>query len=267
MFIPSDLAVKENASSLITAYERNIQRMEEGYKLLSQSEEEIDRVFGTTQRIGKFYSSYERDLAKARKDFRVKAWRSIVRNLGLPKVMSIKRQKEFDGNCKKGSLPEINTKNVHEFLDSIIGSMNEIVEETIQEVYEWLRPGARRYVEHKTNLKNARWRLGEKIIITSVATGHSWSKSYSLHYWCEDHFIQLDRAFHLLDGAGIPDGYKSPLVDAINTTAYVSGATGETEYFSFRCFYNGNIHITFKRLDLVKRLNAGAGGGKILGDG
>ena len=91
MFIPSDLAVKENASSLITAYERNIQRIEEGYKLLSQSEEEIDRVFGTTQRIGKFYSSYERDLEKARKDFRVKAWRSIVRNLGLPKVMSIKR--------------------------------------------------------------------------------------------------------------------------------------------------------------------------------
>jgi len=56
-------------------------------------------------------------------------------------------------------------------------------------------------------------------------------------------------------------------VDAINTTPYASGATGETEYFSFRLFYNGNIHLGFKRLDLVERFNAGAGGGNILGDG
>jgi len=165
-------------------------------------------------------------------------------------------------------LPEISTESVFDFLDSVMGSMNEIAEETIQEVYEWLRPGARRYVQHKTNLKNARWKLGEKIIITSALDeGRFHTNNFHVRYWHEDRLIQLDRVFHLLDGAGIPDGYKSPLVDAINTTPYASGATGETEYFSFRLFYNGNIHITFKRLDLVERLNAGAGGGNILGDG
>ena len=65
--------------------------------------------------------------------------------------------------------------------------------------------------------------------------------------------VALDRAFHILDGAGIPGGYQSPLVDAINTSG--NKGVGETAYFSFRCYENGNLHLKFLRLDLVKELN------------
>jgi hypothetical protein len=61
----------------------------------------------------------------------------------------------------------------------------------------------------------------------------------------------------LLDGKGVPGGYASPLMDAIQTSRT---GTGETDYFEFRCCVNRNLHITFKRLDLVKQLNAVAGG-------
>ena len=268
MFQDTRVAVKETASSLISAYELNSQRIEEGFNLLMQSEEEIDRIFGTSPRNGKFYGSYEGEKQKALKDFRVKAWRSVVNNLGLQKVMSLKRQKEFDENCSQGKLPEINTENVFTFLDDVMGSANEIAMETVLEVFDYLRPGTYRHVAHKTNLKNGRWKLGEKIIRTNLLdAGYAFTSAYRVNYWHEDRMVQLDRVFHMLDGAGIPDGYKSPLVDAINTTPYRSGATGETSYFSFRCFWNGNLHLTFKRLDLVERLNAAAGGGNILGDG
>jgi hypothetical protein len=36
--------------------------------------------------------------------------------------------------------------------------------------------------------------------------------------------------------------------------------TAEIEYFKFRCFANRNLHLEFKRLDLVAKLNAVAGG-------
>jgi hypothetical protein len=267
MVLNSSIAIKETASSLIAAYELNTLRMKEGFDLLVQAEEGIDRTFNS-YRVGKFHSSYVRDKEKALMEFRVKAWRSIVNNLGLPKVMSLKRQKEFDENCSSDKLPEINTKNVFTFLDDVLGSANEIAMETVLEVYNFLRPGARQYNRHKTNEKNARWKLGEKIIITSALEyGYGHTPSFRVNYWHEPKIIQVDRVMFLLDGAGIPDGYKSPLVDAINTTPYLSGKTGETDYFLFRCFYNGNIHLTFKRLDLVERLNAAAGGGNVLGDG
>jgi len=38
---------------------------------------------------------------------------------------------------------------------------------------------------------------------------------------------------------------------------------GETNYFVFQCYQNNNIHLTFKRLDLVKLLNQVAGGGAL----
>lgn len=57
--------------------------------------------------------------------------------------------------------------------------------------------------------------------------------------------------------AALPDGYRSPLVDAINTTdSYVV----ETDMFRVKCYINGNIHLEFKRLDLLKKFNAVAGG-------
>jgi DNA repair protein RadD len=35
----------------------------------------------------------------------------------------------------------------------------------------------------------------------------------------------------------------------------------ETDYFRFKCFGNGNLHLEFLRLDLVERLNAIGGSG------
>jgi len=43
------------------------------------------------------------------------------------------------------------------------------------------------------------------------------------------------------------------LIDAIEAA---KDGTGETEYLRFRCFRNRNLHLEFKRLDLVAKLNA-----------
>jgi hypothetical protein len=39
---------------------------------------------------------------------------------------------------------------------------------------------------------------------------------------------------------------------------------GQTEYFRFRSFKNGNLHLWFLRGDLVKEMNSVAGGEKVL---
>jgi hypothetical protein len=40
---------------------------------------------------------------------------------------------------------------------------------------------------------------------------------------------------------------------------------GETEYFAFRCFRNHNLHLRFKRPDLVAKINQIAGGNALRG--
>ena len=62
----------------------------------------------------------------------------------------------------------------------------------------------------------------------------------------------------MLDGKALSayrDGDLSKAIEA------AEGGIGETEFFRFKCFGNGNLHIEFRRMDLVDQLNAIGGRG------
>ena len=59
--------------------------------------------------------------------------------------------------------------------------------------------------------------------------------------------------FHALDGNGTIKTHRGPLIDAIEAA---KDGTGKTEYFTFRCFWNRNLRVEFKRLALIAKLNA-----------
>ncbi len=72
----------------------------------------------------------------------------------------------------------------------------------------------------------------------------------------------MDNVFHMLDGKGIPPGYNGPLITAINQTG--PEGKGQTDYFKFALYAgNGNMHLEFRRIDLVDQLNSVAGGGAL----
>ena len=67
----------------------------------------------------------------------------------------------------------------------------------------------------------------------------------------------MDNAFHLIDGAGISK-YPENAITAIENAAK-NQDFAETEYFRFQWYKNGNLHIKFKRMDLVNKINQIAG--------
>lgn len=74
----------------------------------------------------------------------------------------------------------------------------------------------------------------------------------------------MENVFHALDGKGsISKSHRGLLVDAIEALEWRGDGRGETELFEFRCFRNGNLHLRFKRLDLLKRFNQRAGGKRL----
>ena len=77
----------------------------------------------------------------------------------------------------------------------------------------------------------------------------------------EQNIRGIDNVFHALDGNGTVHTHRGPLVDAINQCG--REGKGETQYFKFKCFTNRNLHLEFKRLDLVAKLNQVAGGRRL----
>jgi hypothetical protein len=129
------------------------------------------------------------------------------------------------------------------------------IEEAVQEVFEYLRPHHSRY---KTNTE---FEIGKRVILFALET--KWGGGFRVDHYREQHIRAIDNVFHALDGNGTIKTHRGPLIDAIEAA---KNGTGETEYFRFRCFRNRNLHLEFKRLDLVAKLNAVAGGMRLRGE-
>jgi hypothetical protein len=189
--------------------------------------------------------------------FRQQAWRSIVSRLGIEKIMSIAARNQFQKQLDEGKdLPDISEETILGVLSQWASQTQDLAKEAVKEIFEWLRPYRSL---HKTNCA---WKIGKKVIQRYMVE-RTWTRDgFRVKYDKEKYLIALDTVFHLLDGKGPLKGNRGPLVDGINT----STGTGETDYFKFRCFKNTNLHIQFKRLDLVKELNRTAVGRYELGD-
>jgi hypothetical protein len=101
-------------------------------------------------------------------------------------------------------------------------------------------------------------------VILPYRVERAWnSKRFRPNYHGQQELTALDGVFHLLDGKGVLRGHRGPLIKAIEAS---EDGRGETDYFAFRCFKNGNLHLTMKPLDLVKELNGLAAGEYVLGE-
>jgi len=198
--------------------------------------------------------------------FKRAAWGALINKLGIRKLMSSKRAAELDAaTCRQqrwryrsdetqdDALPEITPETLYDVLAGMVSSADEFMHEAIHEEYDFWKPAET--TPYKTN--SDPFVLGRKVVKQWMVERGGANSRFSPVYANRRHLIALDNIFHRLDGQGVPEGYAGPLVDAINTCG--ADGQGETEFFRFRCFKNGNLHLWFKRLDLLEEFNTLAG--------
>lgn len=254
--LDTGLIKKTNAADLVRAWEQANAIMDAAYLDLERANQILKSAFGENCYMD-VYPRHNDSLERMRQENKKRAWRQVINLLEVRKVMSIKRIEEMDRNLESGNMPDITLDNILQISTGLLESASEFAAEAILEVFEFLRPGASDHNRHKTNTKHARFELGKKVIITRAC--EMWSRQvWHISHWRMDKIRAVDRVFHLADGAGELKGYSGPLVDAIQTSAE-NGGQGETEYFRFKVYGNGNLHLEFKRPDLVAKLNAVSG--------
>jgi L-rhamnose mutarotase/phospholipid N-methyltransferase len=194
------------------------------------------------------------------------AWGAMIRKLEIHKYMSSSKQEElarmlsgsYHGNDPLDEMPDITEENIFSVMQGYMQCVPDFMDEAIREEWDFWLP---RRDQYRTNAE--RWKVSKKIVMAYVM--QRWDQFSSCHrisYRASKHVNNLDSIFHLLDGKGFPKQYNGPLHNALdgNQTGH-----GETEYFRFRCWKNGNLHLTIKRLDLLQKFNEiGCGEGAAL---
>jgi hypothetical protein len=259
-----------SASNMARVFVESIEKIEQAKLLVKEAEAAMNEAFQPEKDYKGFDAcvssgSYHDRTEQVKELWKLKAWSTLVDRVGIRKVMSAKRRKDLDeilSNYHKpsgaDSLPDITEATIVDVLLGYAQSAEEFLEEAIREEYDFWKCHNTR-AELKTNLKSL-WKLDRKVIKGYMVESWSGGK-FEVKYERRGHVAALDNIFHCLDGRGAIQGTNGPLCDTIAK----SHGGGETDLFSFRCFKNGNLHLEFKRLDLLEKFNAICGRNRLPG--
>jgi len=252
-------------SDALALFGRAHQALKEAYALLSEA-------WHTVPGAGRQDTSYNRGdkekaaallpvvtvpteddfLASARYLVDRQCWAHIVSMTDLERLMDKKAKDEFRQQLMTDA-PEFTTGNVTATLERFMLDADTIFKRGLAEAFSNLD---RRFRSHDG------WKIGSRIILNRAFDEHG---SWSFYSNKRDTLQDIERVFFLLDkdekgeSKPVPPQYAG-IVGAIDESRNGRGwcakqSESESDYFIARAFLNGNLHIWFKRDDLLEKVN------------
>lgn len=256
------LAKRFTITEAVDVYERATAQIREGFRLVAEAEKMLNDTFtlgafcsihvsGYSGRVA--FDDPEPNLLRVRHD----VWSAIIERLEVRRMMSVTRSKELARQLEKQELPELTVQSASELLHGFQSNLTRMLEEAVEEVFNWLRPRASKY---KTN---SEYEVPAKVVLSGVVEP-GWSGGFRVIYHRDPELTALQNVFSALDGKGqITKTHYSQIHNLIEAKDFPGVA--ETEYFRFKAYKNGNLHLEFKRPDLLARFNQIAGGARLRG--
>jgi hypothetical protein len=174
-------------------------------------------------------------------------WRDLMLKSGMLSLMDAQARAQWHQNLEDGDLPAISEANILSTFEQLHQSKAEVFERGIINVFKGLS------WDYKTNSPCF---FGKKIIINNLVTHNRWGFSLTWGFR-RDQLADLERMLYLLDGKAIPDNrgdISFNLMDHIRDNP--AKDVYDDAYFSIRYYQKGTAHLTFKRPELVEKMNA-----------
>ncbi|MBO8135878.1 DUF4942 domain-containing protein [Dickeya fangzhongdai] len=173
-------------------------------------------------------------------------WRDLMLKSGMIALMDAQARDQWHKNLEAGDLPAINEVNILSTFEQLHQNRMDVFERGVINVFKGLS------WDYKTNSPCS---FGKKIIINNLVTHNRWG--FNLNWgWRRDQLADLERMLFLLDGKPIPDN-RSDITTRL--MAHIRDNPDkdvyEDDFFRIRYFQKGTAHLTFKRLELVERMN------------
>lgn len=258
-----DVLTEHNELILSTCIERVVTGRDSALKQIEQLIEQLDAISRLTSEIGggtvqdwsmksgHRYDSWltekaDKAMPAVTHNIDRSIWRDLMLKSGMMALMDAQARDQWHKNLEEGDLPAISEANILSTFDQLHLNKMEVFERGIINVFKGLS------WDYKTNSPCS---FGKKIIINNLVTHNRWG--FSLNWgWRRDQLADLERMLFLLSGKSIPDN-RSDITTRL--MAHIRDNPGkdvyEDEFFRVRYFQKGTAHLTFKRLELVERMN------------
>ncbi|MFZ4171806.1 DUF4942 domain-containing protein, partial [Enterobacter ludwigii] len=173
-------------------------------------------------------------------------WKDLMQRSGMLALMDAQARDEWYNSLEKDDIPAISEENILSTFKQLHLNKGEVFERGVINVFKGL----------SWNFKtNSPCRFGGKIIVTGLVKYDRWG--FGLNWgWQRDRLADLERMLMLLDGKPVPDN-RADVTRRLGYHIHENRHSPryEDEMFAIKYFQKGTAHITFKRPELVDKLN------------
>ncbi len=191
-------------------------------------------------------------LKKTLRDVDAGAWRHLMNESGLRTFMDAEARRSWDATLYTDKVPEFTFDNLKSTFTQLYSTRDEMFDRGVLSCFRKLS------WNYKTN---SPVKFGKRLVLTGMIGTHRYSHGgrtvVQLFFYGSGRLDQLDdlaRAMHVLDGKPEPD-HRDAYSNVLSQRSTSGDNTYEDALFALRWFRNGNVHLTFKRPDLVERMN------------
>ncbi|WP_423380289.1 DUF4942 domain-containing protein [Burkholderia sp. LMG 32019] len=169
----------------------------------------------------------------------VRGWDYLLSESGLRTFMDAKAREQWSSQIAEGDVPELTAANIEATFAQLYGARGDMFERGVLQCFRRLS------WNYKTNQP---FKFGRRIIVRRLVT------SGSPNFHVTNELDDLIRVFCVLDGKPEPD-HRNGAYCLVSDHRQSRPTEAENAYFHLRWFKNGNGHLTFKRPDLVDKMN------------
>lgn len=175
------------------------------------------------------------------------AWRYLMQESGQITFMDSQARNEWHSKVHAREVPTLTYENIYATFEVLHGSRNDIFERGVLNCFRKLS------WSYKTNLP---FKFGKKLIMTRVfcVYGQNGNRYLSLQNSSTSDLDDLERVFHIFEKLPEPD-CRAGWYQRISKHQRGTPMEAESNYFSVRWFMNGNAHVSFKKPELVEKMN------------
>ncbi|WP_431223381.1 DUF4942 domain-containing protein [Serratia sp. L9] len=257
-----DVLTDHNELILSTNIERVVTGRDTALKQIEQLIQQLDSISRLTSEIGggtaqdwamkagHRYDSWmteklDKALPAVTRNIDRSIWRDLMLKSGMMALMDAQARDQWHKNLEEGDLPAISEANILSTFEQLHQSKAEVFERGVINVFKGLS------WDYKSNLP---CKFGKKIIVDGLVQYDRWGFHFR-HGRRREQLADLERMLNLLDGKPVPENRNDLSVRFDDHISKQPSSVFEDEYVEIRYFQKGTGHITFKRPDLIEKMN------------
>lgn len=251
----TSVAVNDKLGTYIRAYNKS----KEAFLQFAKSHE-ILKLF-TEAFVGKEFFLFDKEVETALKDKTIKgkynsfdtilrtiAWKKIINIMGMEKLMTQKIARNFDAFMQDQSNIALTKENIFMLLNTLVNNSSDIMKQCCVDVFDEFTKhykGNRMIIEGwKTN---SSWKVNRKVILPDIIRPYySFKTNFSVDY--RSIIQDIDKVMCYISRKSYDELVKEEkdLASAINKVRIGDSSKKYSEFFEFRCYKKGTLHLYFK---------------------